>query len=481
MKWILFYFNIRTTFTLKIKCIHWLDALQYRTTLMSKFKIFIVEDDPWYGKLLKHHLSLNSDYEITVFEKGRDCLDNLYRNPDVVCIDFGLPDITGDRLFEKINAVNNTIPVIVISGQEEISVAVNLLKAGVSDYIIKDDNSKKILWNAILKLRETSGLRKEVEVLKEQLGQKYDFEKSIIGQSEAMKKTYSLIEKAIKTNINVSITGETGTGKELVAKAIHYNSIRKNNPFVPVNMAAIPKELLESELFGHEKGAFTGAITRKIGKFEEAQGGTIFLDEISELDFNVQSKILRILQEREVVRIGGNEKIKLDVRLLTATHKNLIDEVKSGTFREDLYYRVIGMPIELPPLRDRGSDILILAKRFSVAFTNDNNIKELRLSEGAKEKLLSYNFPGNVRELKAIVDLACVMCDGNEIEAEDITFAGIKPDEQFLGMEKTLREYDYDIIKFFLDKYSNNVVLVAKKLDIGKSTIYKMIKQNEIN
>jgi DNA-binding NtrC family response regulator len=394
-----------------------------------------------------------------------------------VCIDFGLPDMEGDKLFEKICAVNSSIPVIVISGQEEVSVAVDLLKSGVSDYIIKDDNSKKILWNSILKLRETAGLRKEVEVLKEQLGQKFDFEKSIIGQSSAMKKTFSLIEKATKTNINVSITGETGTGKELVAKAIHYNSNRKKKPFVAVNMAAIPKELVESELFGHEKGAFTGAVTRKIGKFEEAQGGTIFLDEVSELDFSVQSKILRVLQEREVVRVGGNEKIKLDVRLLTATHKNLIDGVKEGTFREDLYYRVIGLPIELPPLRDRGSDILILAKHFFEAFTKDNNINEIRFSDGAKEKLLSYSFPGNVRELKAIVDLSCVMCDGNEVVAKDITYAAIKSDEHFVTKEKTLREYDCDIIEYFLNKYSNNVKLVAKKLDIGKSTIYKMIKE----
>jgi two-component system response regulator AtoC len=445
---------------------------------MSQFKIFIVEDDPWYGELLKYHLSLNPEYDVTVFELGKDCLANLHLNPDVVCIDFGLPDMEGDKLFEKICAVNSSIPVIVISGQEEVSVAVDLLKSGVSDYIIKDNNSKKILWNSILKLRETAGLRKEVEVLKEQLGQKFDFEKSIIGQSSAMKKTFSLIEKATKTNINVSITGETGTGKELVAKAIHYNSNRKKKPFVAVNMAAIPKELVESELFGHEKGAFTGAVTRKIGKFEEAQGGTIFLDEVSELDFSVQSKILRVLQEREVVRVGGNEKIKLDVRLLTATHKNLIDGVKEGTFREDLYYRVIGLPIELPPLRDRGSDILILAKHFFEAFTKDNNINEVRFSDGAKEKLLSYSFPGNVRELKAIVDLSCVMCDGNEVVAKDITYAAIKSDEHFVTKEKTLREYDCDIIEYFLNKYSNNVKLVAKKLDIGKSTIYKMIKEN---
>lgn len=448
---------------------------------MSQFKIFIVEDDPWYGKLLNYHLSLNPDYEVTVYELGKDCLNNLHLKPDVICIDFGLPDMSGDKLYSKIKSINDSIPVIVISGQEEIAVAVDLLKAGVSDYIIKDDNSKNILWNSIQKLRETAGLKKEVAVLKQQLVQKFDFEKSIIGQSGPMKKIFTLIEKATKTNINVSITGETGTGKELVAKAIHYNSGRKKKPFVAVNMAAIPKELIESELFGHEKGAFTGAISRKIGKFEEAQGGTIFLDEISELDLSLQSKILRVLQEREIVKIGGNEKVKLDVRLLTATHRNLIDEVNEGNFREDLYYRIIGLPIEIPPLRERGSDILILSKYFLEEFTKVNNLPDIKFTNSAKDKLSKYHFPGNVRELKAIVELACVMGNGQEINDDDINYTSIKKDENFLIEEKSLREYNCDIIKFYLEKYDNNVLLVAKKLDIGKSTIYKMIQEKEIS
>jgi DNA-binding NtrC family response regulator len=448
---------------------------------MSQFKIFIIEDDPFYGELLKYHLSLNPDYEITLYNSAKQCLDNLYKSPAVICMDFGLPDMTGDKLLANIKSINNSIPVVVISGQDKISVAVNLVKAGASDYIIKDDNAKELLWNAILKVRENAALRQEVEVLKDQLEQKFSFEKSIIGQSVAIKKTFTLIEKATKTNINVSITGETGTGKEVVAKAIHFNSDRKKKSFVAVNMAAIPKELIESELFGHEKGAFTGAVGRKAGKFEEAHGGTVFLDEIAELDFNMQSKILRVLQEREVVRVGGNEKIKLDVRLLTATHKNLAEEVKKGNFREDLYYRIIGLPIDLPPLRARGNDILILAKHFVDGFVRDNGMKSLIFSNEAKEKLMKYNFPGNVRELKAIVELACVMCNGKEIDVDDITYAAIKGDEEFTAVEKTLREYECDIIKYFLKKYDDNVVLVANKLDIGKSTIYKMIQQKEIN
>lgn len=448
---------------------------------MSNFKIFIVEDDPWYGQLLKYHLSLNPDYEVTLFEKGKDCLNNLHKKPDVISIDFYLPDIGGEELLQAIKNQNDQIPVIVISGQEEIVVAIDLLKKGAYDYIIKDDNTKDLLWRSVINIRENSKLKHEVEELKEQLESKYDFQKSIIGHSAAIKKSFALIEKAIKSNINVSITGETGTGKEVVAKAIHFSSERKRKPFVAVNMAAIPRELVESELFGHEKGAFTGAISRKIGKFEEANGGTIFLDEIAELDASVQSKILRALQEREVTRVGGNEIVKFDSRLIIATHKNLAEEVKKGLFREDLYYRLLGLPIELPPLRDRGHDILLLAKHFCDAYAKENKIKSIALSESAKEKLLRYNYPGNVRELKSIIDLACVMSDGKEIQAEDIQYTSVKADEIFTSIEKTLREYDIDIISFFLKKYNSNVTEVAQKLGIGKSTIYNMIKAGEIH
>lgn len=447
---------------------------------MESYNIFIVEDDPWYGEILEYHLSLNPEYIITRFTTGKDCLANLYKQPDLITLDFSLTDFTGDKLYKKIREVNDSVPVIMISGQEDISTAVNLLKMGVSDYIIKDDNTKDLLWNAIIKERQAGNMRKEIVHLKEELGQKFSFEKSIKGQSPAIKKIFSLMEKATKTNINVSITGETGTGKEVVAKAIHYNSDRKKKAFVAVNMAAIPTELIESELFGHEKGAFTGALGRKIGKFEEAAGGTIFLDEIAELDLNLQSKILRVLQEREVIRVGGNEKVPLDIRLIVATHKKLADEVKAGKFREDLYYRIIGMPIELPALRERGNDVIILAKYFIDEFTKENKMPSITLSSEGREKLMRYNYPGNVRELKAMIDLAVVMCDGIEIKADDITYTSAKGDEVFTTEERTLRQYTCDIIKFYLKKYDNDVLAVADKLDIGKSTIYKMLQEKEI-
>jgi DNA-binding NtrC family response regulator len=386
----------------------------------------------------------------------------------------------GDKLYQKIRDIDKHVPVIVISSQEAISVAVNLLKMGVSDYLVKDESTKDLLWKSIIHIRENQTLRKEVAQLREELGQKFSFEKTLIGQSDALKNIFRIMEKASKTNINVSITGETGTGKEVVAKAIHYNSDRKKKTFVPVNMAAIPRELVESELFGYEKGAFTGALTRKIGKFEEANGGTIFLDEIAELDLSIQSKLLRVLQEREVVRIGGNENIKLDIRLLVATHKNLAEEVKKGNFREDLYYRIIGLPIYLPTLRERDNDILILAKHFLDDFAKQNKFDNINITQNAKDKLLRYNFPGNIRELKAIIELAAVMCDGNEIVADDITFNATRNEGNFLTDEKTLREYTLDIIRLYLKRNNNDVIATAKKLDIGKSTIYKMLQDGDI-
>ncbi|HNP22889.1 MAG TPA: sigma-54 dependent transcriptional regulator [Panacibacter sp.] len=447
---------------------------------MENYKIFIVEDDPWYGEILEYHLSLNPDYNITRFTSGKDCLANLHNKPNLITIDYSLPDTNGEELYKKIKEINHDIPVIVISGQDDVSTAVSLLKQGVSDYLVKDDNTKDLLWNAVIKIREKQNLKQEIEQLREELGKKYQFDKLIKGNSNAIRKTFSLIEKAARTNINVSITGETGTGKELVAKAIHYHSDRAKKPFIAVNVSAIPKELIESELFGHEKGAFTGAITRKIGKFEEANKGTLFLDEMGEMDPSLQSKLLRVLQERELTRVGGNETVKFDIRLIVATHKNLLDEVKKGNFREDLYYRIMGLPIELPPLRDRDNDIILLAKFFLEEFCKENKMPAIQLSTAAKEKLLKYSYPGNIRELKAVVELAAVMCNGSELSADELQLTSIIKSDALLNEEKTLKSYTIDIIKHYLEKYNSNVLKVAEKLDIGKSTIYKMIQLKEI-
>jgi two-component system response regulator AtoC len=450
----------------------------------TSYKIFIIEDDPWYGEVLSYHLSQNPDYDIQRFATGEACLKALQTSlPHLITIDYALPDTNGAQLFRRIREQLPDTPVIVISGQQDVETAVDLLQAGVDDYLVKDDRTKDLLWNAVLKIRENQRLKQEIEQLREALGQKYDFGSIIKGDSPAIRRVFTLIEKAVRTNITVSVTGETGSGKEVVAKAIHYHSSRKRKPFVAVNMGAIPRELVESELFGHEEGAFTGALNRKIGRFEEANKGTFFLDEIAEMDLSLQTKLLRVLQERELVRVGGSERIQLDIRLVIATHKNLLDEVKQGRFREDLYYRLLGLPIELPPLRERSADIMILARYFLDEFCQDNRLPVMTISAQAVDKLVHYPYPGNVRELKAVMQLAAVMGDGSEIRPEDILFASVSGSSAIdaSGEEKSLRDFTVQIIRSYLKKYDNNVVLVAQKLDIGKSTIYKMIQNNELS
>ena len=424
-------------------------------------------------------MGLNPDFEVEFYTTGKECLNNLHKNPSIITLDYSLPDMPGQEVLEQIRKHDPNINVIMVSAQEKIGTAVELLKAGAYDYITKDHDTKERLLNSINHARNKQSLIREIDHLKKEISEKYEFEKSIIGSSPSLKKVFTLLEKAITSTISVSITGETGTGKELIAKAIHYNSKRKNQPFIAVNIAAIPSELIESELFGHEKGAFTGALTRRIGKFEEAEGGTIFLDEIGEMEPSLQAKLLRVLQEREVSRIGSNQLIKLDVRIITATHRDLGQEVKEGRFREDLYYRLLGLPIHLPPLRERGNDIILIAKYFLDQFSKENQLPKFRIQESAQKKLMEYPFPGNIRELKSIIDLAAVMADGNEIREQDITFNNTVRTESFLYHEMTMQAYMYRIIRHFLNRYDNNVLEVAKRLDIGKSSLYRYLKEME--
>jgi len=440
------------------------------------FKIFIVEDNDWYNRLLVHNLSLNPDYEIESFYNGKDCLDNLHKDPDVVTLDYRLPDMSGIEVLRRIKRENDSIQVILVSEQDDIGVVVDLLKEGAYDYIVKSNDIKEKLHNTVQNIRKNIGLQEEVNALRKEVQKKYDFGNMIIGESDAMKRVHDLINKALTTNINVSVTGETGTGKELVAKAIHYNSDRKSRPFVAVNVSAIPSELVESELFGHEKGAFTGASSQRKGKFEEADNGTLFLDEIGEMDFGFQAKMLRALQEKEITRVGSNRTIKVNCRIITATNKNLAGEVREGNFRKDLYYRLIGLPIELPPLRDRGNDVLILAKHFTKTFSRENKLKARKISEEARQKLLNYSFPGNIRELKSVIELAITLSEEEEISAGDIIFNSGNIVEDNISEELTLKEYERRIVFSYLDKYDNDVRLVAKKLDIGAATIYRMLK-----
>jgi len=443
------------------------------------FKIFVVEDSEWYNRLLVHTLSLNPDYEIRSFFNGKDFLNSLFESPDIVTLDYRLPDFTGLEILKRLREENSDAQVILISEQEDIDTVVTLLKMGAYDYISKSDDIKDRLTNTVKNIRNGIGLKREISTLRREVQKKYSFRETILGESPAIKAVYDLIDKALSTNITVIISGETGTGKELVAKAIHYNSKRKDKSFVTVNVAAIPSELIESELFGHEKGAFTGAAYRRIGRFEEADGGTLFLDEIGEMELNLQAKLLRVLQEKEIVRIGSNKPVKTDCRIVVATNKNLKEEVKKGNFREDLYYRLLGLPIELPPLRERVNDILILARHFIVKFCEENNIPLKKLSALSQKKLLNYSFPGNVRELKSVVELAVTLSENDVIEPSDLIIDRGDPLSDIANDNLTLRDYQIKIIKATLKKNNDDIKLAADKLDIGISTIYRILKEEK--
>ena len=443
----------------------------------EQFTIFVVEDNDWYNRLLVHQLSMNQDFQVTSFFTGKDLLDHLHEKPDVITLDYRLPDVKGSDLLRKIRDFDEGIEVIVISEQEDIQTAVDLLKEGAYDYLIKNDEISGRLHNTINKIRKNAGLRKRILVLEQEVGKKYDFGELIMGSSPVMRNVLDLMNKAASSNITVTISGETGTGKEVVAKAVHFHSARKDKPFVPVNMSAIPSELFESEFFGHEKGAFTGALARRKGKFEEAHGGTLFLDEIADTDINFQPKLLRAIQEREITRVGSNDTIKFDCRIIVASNRNLQAEVKKGTFRQDLYYRLYGLHIDLPPLRERDKDVLILAHHFMEAFCKENKWPSKTFSEDAKARLMSYSWPGNVRELKSVVELAMVMTSGNTLTAADIMLSHSDILTDVLSEEMTMRDYELKILRFYLKKYQNNIKAVAEKLGIGQATIYRMLKK----
>ncbi|MFA8449118.1 MAG: sigma-54-dependent transcriptional regulator [Bacteroidales bacterium] len=448
---------------------------------MEPFRIFIVEDNSFYGAMLKHFLEKNPANKVYHFSKGVDCLKHMHLNPSLISLDYSLPDMLGIDVLKRIKSIDIFTPVIMISGQEKISTAINVLKAGACDYFEKDEDVKQRLWEVVENIKQN---KKDTSINYNKYYSEKDiiknFRKDIKGKSTCLKRVFELMKKATETNISISIQGETGTGKELVAKAIHRNSNRQNRSFVAINLSATPSSLMESELFGHEKGAFTGADKRRIGKLEEANKGTLFLDEITEIPPNIQVKLLRVLQEKEFHRIGSNKIIKTNFRLIIASNKNLIEEVKNGNFRKDLYYRLLGLPIFLPPLRDRRNDISLLAKYFCSEFCKENQKPIKTLSHQALEKLSSYKFPGNIRELKAIVDLSVVLSDNNIIDSKDISFTETPDFLEKHEEEMPLASYQKKIIRYYLDKYNQNVLLVSKKLQIGKSTLYRMLKNEQV-
>jgi DNA-binding NtrC family response regulator len=387
----------------------------------TKISIAIIEDDIIHYKLMKQYLP-DDRYDVMWYQTGNDFLKTVENLPEIVTLDHKLPDMSGLDILRKIHDQQSYCNVVYFSGQEEVAVVVEAYKLGAKYYIIKNQSSFVEFENAIKNIVQNIQLKKEVEQLRNLVVRREKYT-AIIGESPEILKVLKLIQKVENSDFLTLITGESGTGKELVAQAIHYNSQRSKKPFVAVNVSAIPSDLVESELFGHEKGAFTGADSRRIGKFEEADNGTIFLDEIGDMDLSLQTKLLRVLQEKKITRLGSNKEISVNIRVLLATNRNLGKMVKDGQFREDLYYRVQGFLIHLPPLRERGNDLIVLANYFITEFCKANKISQKCLRREAYKMLMQHSWPGNVRELKSVIERAILISDTNEITEDDLLFS----------------------------------------------------------
>ncbi len=444
--------------------------------------ILVVDDDKNIGKMIEASLRKEGKYDIRTALSGEACLNSLKENiPDLVLLDIQMPGIDGLETLKQIKQMDSRIPVIMMTAHGTIERAVQSMKLGAYDFLTKPFQRDRLIVtvnNALL----NSNLRREVDELRSELKNKYAFE-NIIGQCGGMQDVFKTVEKVIDSNVTVLIQGESGTGKELIAKAIHYHSSnRSNKPFVAVNCSALPESLLESELFGHEKGAFTGATNRRIGKFEQANGGTIFLDEIGLMSPATQSKLLRVLQEREFERVGSNEMVKVDVRVISATNKDIEEAMKNDEFREDLYYRISVFPIKLPPLRERKEDIPALIAHFIKKYNQQENKKIEGVSADALELMMAYNWPGNVRELENAIERAVVLSNGPEIIANDLP-AAVRAlgEKRIYESDKTLagwiEKLEEQALRQALLECEGNISKTAKKLGIGRATIYRKAKK----
>jgi two-component system, NtrC family, response regulator AtoC len=444
--------------------------------------ILIVDDDKNICKMIEAQLRKERKYEIKTALNGEACLNHIREElPELVLMDIQMPGIDGIETLKQIKEEDSRVPVVMMTAHGTIERAVQSMKLGAYDFLTKPfarDRMIVTIENALL----NSSLKKEVAELRDELKNKYTFE-NIIGQSGPMQDVFRSLEKVINSNVTVLINGESGTGKELIARAIHYHSdTRANKPFVAVNCSALPESLLESELFGHEKGSFTGASGRRIGKFEQANGGTIFLDEIGLMSPATQSKMLRILQEREFERVGGNELIKVDVRVISATNQDLEEEMKKSTFREDLYYRISVFPIKLPALRERKQDIHLLAAYFLNKYAGQEGRELESISTDALDLLMAYNWPGNVRELENAVERAVVLASGPEISAKDLPAAVRSLGEKRIyesdnTLSSWIEKLEEEALKQALLECEGNISKTAKKLGIGRATIYRKAKK----
>jgi two-component system response regulator AtoC len=453
--------------------------------------VFIVDDEKAISKLLTYWVRDKWKYKVEVFENGQEMFRRLSAVcPDLILLDIMLPDIDGIEILKRVKQFNEDIPIIMLSAQGSIEVAVEALRLGAFDYFPKPIDTQR-LEPAVKNAIRNHDLQKELTILKEDVKKQYSFD-NIISSDSKMQDVFKMVSKVLDNDITVLIHGESGTGKELIARAIHYNGIRKDKPFVVVNCASIPRELLESELFGHEKGSFTGAYQRKIGKFEMASEGTIFLDEIGEMQMSLQAKILRVIQQKELERVGGTEVIKTDVRIISATNVDLKAAVEKREFREDLFYRLNSFPIIIPPLRERRSDILTLIDHFVKTFNEKLGRSSKGFTRRALRLLYDYSWPGNVRELENTIERCIILSETDLMDLNDLpqnvratenssplSFAGplFGDESQIISFDKLKEE----AIRHALKVTNGNIVEAAKKLEIGRATVYRFMEKYNIS
>lgn len=443
--------------------------------------ILIIDDELSVRNSIAMILSYEN-HNIINAENGKKALNILEKSDteiDAVILDVKMPEMDGIEVLQKIKNINIDLPVIMISGHATIDTAVEATKLGAYDFLTKPLDREKLLVT-VRNALEHKKLLTEVEEIR----QKLEGKERILGESPKIKEILELIERIAQTESRVLITGENGSGKELVAKAIYKLSKRKDKPFVEVNCAAIPNELIESELFGHEKGAFTGATAQRIGKFEQANGGTIFLDEVGDMSLSAQAKVLRTLEEGKIERVGGNKLIVVDVRVIAATNKDLLEEIKKGNFREDLYHRLNVIPINVPPLRERREDIPILIKAFAEEICNKNGIALKTFTERALNYLKGLEWSGNVRELKNLVERLIILTRKNTIDLDDIqkpVSTGTTMIDDIIFTSRTFQEFkdraEAAYIKHQLEVYNWNISKAAEAMDIERAHLYTKIKK----
>ena len=444
-------------------------------------KILVIDDEKNIRDGIKKSLEYEG-YEVVTAENGEKGIETVYKGGiDLVITDLKMPEKTGEEFLHDILEFDKHIPVIILTGHGNIETAVDMMRLGAYDFMTKPFNIDKMLL-IIARALENKNIKKTNETLEKRVDYHESFY-GMIGHSSKMLKVYEAIKQVARTKATVLIEGESGTGKELVANAIHQISDRAKQPYITVNCAALSEGVLESELFGHEKGSFTGAIDKKIGRFEAANKGTIFLDEIGEINQVVQVKLLRVLEERVIERVGSNTPINVDIRVIAATNKKLSEEIKEGRFREDLYYRLNVIKIEMPPLRERREDIPLLIDNFIKEFSQVHNIEITNVDKKVYKLLSSLQWEGNVRELRNTVETMVVMSKDGKIDESNIPNWVLNSggDDFVIDKEMTLEELEQKYINHLLSKNNFNKAQVAKILGIERATLYRKLKDYNVD